>query len=167
MTISDQNSTLSIPKLDRFHLTLRAAHVPLILMKSLMLIVSLPMLLWWSAVGQSHTALSLQEEFPSSGRCGNKVYSQCFGSLPSPQPSVILCRKTASNRDCLSFLSATRSEQQARLGLHSPFSPSFIRSLPFPLDAKDTAKATAIVFKLFILSQDCVVIYNVNTENTL
>ncbi len=30
-----------------------------------------------------------------------------------------------------------------------------------------TAKATAIVFKLFILSQDCVVIYNVNTENNL
>lgn len=37
----------------------------------------------------------------------------------------------------------------------------------FPLHAKDTAKATAIVCMLFILSQDCVVIYTVNNENTL
>lgn len=46
-------------------------------------------------------------------------------------------------------------------------SPSIAGPLPFPLHAKDTAKATAIVFMLFILSQDCVVIYTVNNESTL
>lgn len=40
-------------------------------------------------------------------------------------------------------------------------------SYPSPLHAKDSAKATAVVFKLFILSQDCAVIYNVHTELTL
>lgn len=110
--------------------------------------------------------LSLQGEFPTSCHCGNKMYSQ------SHHPSVILYRKTASNKQRLFILSVcnpepTRGEQQATLCLHLSFSPLIIRSIPLPLHAKDSAKATAIVFKLFILSQDCAVIYNVNTENTL
>lgn len=48
-----------------------------------------------------------------------------------------------------------------------PSAPSSSDPSPLPFHAKDTAKATAIVIKLFILSQDCVVIYTVNTENTL
>lgn len=75
---------------------------------------------------------------------GIDVYSQC---------SFIL---TVCNPE------ATRSELQAFV-----FQPVRVQSLLFLLHAKDTAKATAIVFKLFILSQDCEVIYTVNTENTV
>lgn len=68
--------------------------------------------------------------------------------------SVILHRKAASNKPIVHpFCEATL--------------PLIIQSIPFPLHGKDSAKATAIVFKLFILSQDCVVIYTVNNENTL
>lgn len=105
----------------------------------------------------------LQGEFPTSCHCGSKVSSQFFGPLPSRYPPVTLCRKTASNR---LFIPSFCSPEGANSRRH------FIRPSPdllllFPLHAKDTAKATAIVFKLFILSQDCVVIYNVHTENTL
>lgn len=120
---------------------------------------------WWSAVGQSDAVFRLQGEFPTSSHCGNKVYSQCFVPLPPPVSLQKDCIKETVVSVCNP--EATRSEQQTGLSLRSSFTSAFIRSLPFPLHAKDTAKATAIVFKLFILSQDCVVIYNVNTENTL
>lgn len=75
--------------------------------------------------------------------------------------SVILHRKAASNKQIVHPFC------QATLSIHLSFSPLIIQSIPFPLHGKDSAKATAIVFKLFILSQDCVVIYTVNNENTL
>lgn len=86
-----------------------------------------------------------------SGRVSH-LLRECrlFPQLPS---SVFLRRKTALTA---SFILSVPNG-----------SPSFIGPLPFPLHAKDTAKATAVVFMLFILSQDCVVIYTVNNENTL
>lgn len=125
------------------------------------------MLLRWSTVAQSYTVLVLQS-FPPHATVGvNFIPSASALCLhpPPPPPSVFLYRKTASNRDCLSSLSVTLKQQ----GVNGPSvpPPSDPSHPPAPPLAKDTAKATAIVFKLFILSQDCVVIYIVNTENTL
>lgn len=128
------------------------------------------MLLRWSTVAQSYTVLALQS-FPPPATVGvNFIPSAsalCLHSPPAPPPpSVFLYRKTASNRDCLSSLSVTLKQQGVNgPSVPPPSDPS--HPPPLPLLAKDTAKATAIVFKLFILSQDCVVIYIVNTENTL
>lgn len=59
-----------------------------------------------------------------------------------------------TQRTGITHLSLFKSEQRAGLR-------------PLPPHATDSVKATAIAFTLFILSQDCVVIYTVNTENTL
>lgn len=96
-----------------------------------------------------------QEEFPPLS--GNAVYSHCF----RPPSSVSLCRKTALT--AFFILSVCNPEATKELTAGPPPSDPSL----FPLHAKDTAKATAIVFMLFILSQDCVVIYTVNNENTL
>lgn len=111
-------------------------------------------------------------EFPTSGHCGIKVYSRCFGPSAFTSPVCDSLQKDCIKQtEIVHLLPATLKHRGVKSRPGSvfirPVVPPFIRSFPFPPSCKDTAKATAIVFKLFILSQDCVVIYNVNTENTL